>query len=179
MKWLVEVQVADNEDGDNFRTHTVEVETADGHEALRLGEMKVVNMEIANGQKVGWVEPLEARPLRRGMLVHLIRAVDYDGPPDQWTNRFRKFVVTHPDLPEIFTPTGDAPELELQPGPGRRRWIVVPKGRPSHRKTIGPMFGGHYVGTSDSRWMDLIGDPGVVPVHDRWETPETYERLSQ
>lgn len=50
---------------------------------------------------------------------------------------------------------------------------------------IGPMFGGNYAGTSDSRFGDavrrLTGGPwhGAVCVHDRYETVADYERLSR
>ena len=42
-------------------------------------------------------------------------------------------------------------------------------------KTIGPMFGGNFIWTSDSRF------PGdyPIPIHDRWETWEQYDILSR
>lgn len=46
---------------------------------------------------------------------------------------------------------------------------------------IGPMMGGCYVGTSDSRFVDkvheLTGSYGaIVPLHDRFETQAEYDR---
>lgn len=42
----------------------------------------------------------------------------------------------------------------------------------------GPMFGGNYVMTSDSRFRRAFG-PRPLPVHDRWETWEQNEALSR
>jgi hypothetical protein len=41
---------------------------------------------------------------------------------------------------------------------------------------VGPMAGGNYVGTSDSRFRGVAS--GLLPVHDRWETQEQYNLLS-
>lgn len=52
-------------------------------------------------------------------------------------------------------------------------------------KTVGPMFGGCYIATSDSRFSReverVLGSPfyGAVALHDRWETPAQYEALSR
>lgn len=42
----------------------------------------------------------------------------------------------------------------------------------------GPMFGGNYVMTSDSRFGEAFGRR-PLPVHDRWETWEQNEALSR
>jgi len=42
---------------------------------------------------------------------------------------------------------------------------------------VGPMFGGNYVMTSDSRFRDV--SPYPLPVHDRFETQEQYALLSR
>lgn len=50
---------------------------------------------------------------------------------------------------------------------------------------VGPMMGGSYAGTSDSRFSrmceELTGHPwhGAVAVHDRYESQELYDRLSR
>ena len=41
---------------------------------------------------------------------------------------------------------------------------------------VGPMAGGNYVGTSDSRFSNVSAYP--LSVHDRWETQEQYNLLS-
>lgn len=42
-------------------------------------------------------------------------------------------------------------------------------------KVLGPMFGGNYVSTSDSRFPSDY----PIPVHDRYETREQYDLLSR
>jgi len=49
---------------------------------------------------------------------------------------------------------------------------------------IGPMFGGNYAGSSDARFAAICRQatgtpPGVLPVHDRYETPSQYAALSR
>lgn len=44
-------------------------------------------------------------------------------------------------------------------------------------QTVGPMFGGCFIHTSDSRFASVFGGP--VPLHDRYETPAEYESLSR
>ena len=52
--------------------------------------------------------------------------------------------------------------------------IPVNPGLPTE-KNVGPMFGGNFIWTSDSRF------PGdyPIPIHDRWETAEQYDILSR
>ncbi len=42
---------------------------------------------------------------------------------------------------------------------------------------IGPMFGGTFIYSSDSRFREYCGK-SPIPLHDRWETPEEYRALS-
>ena len=65
-----------------------------------------------------------------------------------------------------------------------RRWVGTPNEylhcEPINDKgagRVGPMFGGNYVSTSDSRFKDLARYP--LPVHDRYETQEQYDLLSR
>ena len=63
--------------------------------------------------------------------------------------------------------------------------IIVPCNNTDPTKTIGPMMGGAFGYSSDSRFSKLVsklyGDSfyGGVPIHDRYETPEQYEALSR
>lgn len=43
---------------------------------------------------------------------------------------------------------------------------------------VGPMFGGTFIYSSDSRFREHCGSQPVA-LHDRWETYEQYERLSR
>lgn len=52
--------------------------------------------------------------------------------------------------------------------------LIIPKGK------VGPMMGGNFIYTSDSR-LYKIGERKCavpIPVHDRFETPEQYRALS-
>jgi hypothetical protein len=53
--------------------------------------------------------------------------------------------------------------------------LICPKGK------IGPMFGGNFIYTSDSRFPHVSGNYGhyPIPVHDRFETQEQYDSLSR
>ena len=70
----------------------------------------------------------------------------------------------------------NVPLLHLVKGPGQGpvNWIATvwldPDGE--SMKGAGPMFGGTFVGSSDSRFSRATGQRGssVVPLHDRYET---------
>lgn len=52
-----------------------------------------------------------------------------------------------------------------------------------HGRAIGPMAGGNYAGSYDSRWRAFLREHGcdadLVAVHDRYETQEEYDILSR
>lgn len=88
----------------------------------------------------------------------------------------------------VFEPTDEAPAV-----------VLVPSRAPSYDPTphliplefadglpaghVGPMFGGNYAGSCDSRWSDLGKFYGVrldvVAVHDRIESYGDYLALSR
>jgi hypothetical protein len=87
-----------------------------------------------------------------------------------------------------FEPADDAPAVELRQGAFRGIVIAVPVDEQSTERAsreIGPMAGGCYVATSDSRFGELCrritGTEfyGAVPLHDRFETQELYDALSR
>lgn len=47
------------------------------------------------------------------------------------------------------------------------------------QRLIGPMMGGNYGATSDSRWAAATGMYGAIPIHDRYETRAQYDSLSR
>ena len=62
---------------------------------------------------------------------------------------------------------------------------LVPCHPPKGGKAVGPMMGGSYAGSSDSRWSRMCmeanhGEPfyGAVAVHDRYESIEEHKALS-
>ncbi len=73
------------------------------------------------------------------------------------------------------------PLLHLKTGPGGNPIATVwldPDGE--FNQEVGPMFGGTFVGSSDSRFSRATGQTGssVIPLHDRYETVEQYKALS-
>jgi len=70
-----------------------------------------------------------------------------------------------------YEPTAECPAIKLveRNGYAHAEPVEQPVG------LVGPMFGGTFIYSSDSRF------PGKYPIalHDRWETQETYERLSR
>lgn len=86
-------------------------------------------------------------------------------------------------LPEggPFEPTEAAPAVEFvrRTIGGRAAHYFRPvEGPEGHERMVGPMAGGTYLGSSDSRFSDLTGMYGAVPFHDRYETTEQYRALS-
>lgn len=118
---------------------------------------------------------------RRGLMVHVYRAADEYCTNRGVTSKFDVFVLTGEGIPEIFEPSERMPELRLE----RRRLFgdedhlrVIPVERPDgDRGAIGPMFGGNFVWSCDSRFREI--SEGPLPVHDRFETVEMYDALTR
>lgn len=84
-----------------------------------------------------------------------------------------------------FLPSAEMPAVALSPGLGGfGGWRAVPVvcddvGNfvvESREDSVGPMMGGCYIGTSDSRFAQLAGRRTTEPValHDRFETVAQY-----
>lgn len=88
------------------------------------------------------------------------------------------------NIPGPFNPGPYLPAFELVEGPGGKGHAIL---RPvkSQPGKIGPMFGGNFGYSTDSRFSqalrDLTGLPhsGAVHIHDRYETAEEYEALTR
>jgi hypothetical protein len=82
-----------------------------------------------------------------------------------------------------FSPAEDCPAAELVPGPVKGQAIIQPIG--NQPGMIGPMFGGNYASSSDSRFNEAVRKItgqltyGAVAIHDRFETQEEYDALSR
>ena len=78
---------------------------------------------------------------------------------------------------EIFEANEKEPAIKLvRKGNYVTAVPVFPPGK--EPKGIGPMFGGTFVHTCDSRFGELVGHNYPVPLHDRWESPELNRMLS-
>jgi len=87
-----------------------------------------------------------------------------------------------------FEPTPDRPAALLVDGNLRGTKRIVPAVWDEDASwwtmlrlpdQVGPMMGGNYAATSDSRFRNAADLYGAVAIHDRYETPEQYARLSQ
>jgi hypothetical protein len=109
-----------------------------------------------------------------GLIVSVLRDSDLgDCTAGGISSKFNKLTVIN--VPGPFDPTPDAPAAVLENGPlGSMK--IVPVFKPEG--TIGPMFGGNYAASSDSRFRKAAGFYGAVAIHDRFESQEMYELLS-
>jgi hypothetical protein len=124
-----------------------------------------------------------------GMIVTVYRA-----PPSQWgdatnggvSSRATRLCVVN--VPGPFEPSADVPGVELV-SHVRGCVSLVPTSetdaRMGSRDYAGPMMGGNYAGTCDSRFNDkvrkLLGQDfyGAVAIHDRFDTWADNEILSR
>lgn len=88
------------------------------------------------------------------------------------------------NIPGPFNPGPGHPAFELVQGPGGQGHAIL---RPLQGRSgmVGPMFGGNFGYSSDSRFSEAVrevtGSPGygAVPIHDRYDTPEDYAALTR
>ena len=109
----------------------------------------------------------------KGMLVFTLRKAGSDCTLDGVSSKHDAFVLTGPGVPKVFEPDEYAPELVLDTTGGYLR--AYPVDEPTG--LVGPMFGGNFITSSDSRMREVNAYP--IPVHDRYETQETYDLLSR
>jgi hypothetical protein len=122
-----------------------------------------------------------------------LRADIFRGNYDAEINElYGKAEVTLVNVEGPFEPTEDAPPVMLVPGnvPYSAKVVPAVMDQPGEWsplnpcEKVGPMMGGTYVATSDSRFGDavraLVGGAsvGAVPLHDRFETTAQYAALS-
>lgn len=119
-----------------------------------------------------------------GLIADIYRS-DYDSALNAFAGRSR---VTVTNVPGPFEPTDAAPAARLTRGPGGDLILVpeltVVEPSPDDDEKygpalIGPMFGGTFATSSDSRFREASGTRAALPVHDRYETPEQYEGMSR
>lgn len=106
-----------------------------------------------------------------GIIVSVYRNDLGDCTNGGMSSRVSQICVTNVEGP--FKPSDDCPAFELLPGHVKNAARLVPLQTPS--KQIGPMFGGNYGSTSDSRFGDAVraltgAHISIVPIHDRFET---------
>lgn len=101
--------------------------------------------------------------MAQGLLASIYIAKDgFDCSNGGVSARFTRVVVTGDSIPGIFDPTPDAPEVRILPGHNGHGFRAVPA---DEGTGAGPMFGGAFVYTTDSRFPSRQ----PIPLHDRWE----------
>lgn len=111
----------------------------------------------------------------RGIPVSILKAGDTgDCTNGGVTSGATRAILVGEGLPELFDAGPGEPLLRLEDR-GRHGFRAVPAKK--QNGAVGPMFGGHFVWTSDSRFRAIA--PYPVPVHDRYETAEMYARMSR
>ena len=107
--------------------------------------------------------------MAKGLLVNIYRS-DYDCELNALHGK-KSAVLTGVDIPEIFEPSEDAPEVILGLPRGGYNYCspiqAVPEGH------TGYMSGGTFVYDCDSRFPF----DGPIALHDRTETWELYNRM--
>jgi hypothetical protein len=110
----------------------------------------------------------------KGMIVNVYRSSRLgDCSCNGVSSRHEELTIVGPGIPEVFNVTSDRPPMKLET---HYRGIVrlVPL-EPPPSGSSGPMFGGNYAATSDSRITAAIermtGNPfhGAICIHDRYE----------
>lgn len=90
----------------------------------------------------------------KGMLVNTLRSARVDCTNGGVSARFNEFVLTGENVAEVFEPKSDAPELKLVYRANLDYYHAEPvNGKRPH--SVGWMFGGNYIVSSDSRFKSL------------------------
>jgi len=115
----------------------------------------------------------------KGLTANIHVAKGFPDCSNGGISAYAKVVTILTDIPECQLSESDgltAPPVITERGPlGNlhvRPLLDPPKGE------IGWMFGGTFIHTSDSRFRHISPTGQPIPLHDRSETPEQYERLS-
>jgi hypothetical protein len=125
-----------------------------------------------------------------GLRISIFKPPHGDCSNDGLSSRVAEITVVNIDAP--FEPSDDAPPVLLERGnlPGTVKLVPAKQvgstyvaDHPSDQ--VGPMFGGCYGGTSDSRLGEAISRitgssyaDGIVALHDRFESAELARAMS-
>ena len=108
-----------------------------------------------------------------GLLVFVLRSKT-DCTNGGISSKHDQFVLTGPGIEGPFIPDARAPELRLvRRDIGGEYLSCEPVARPAGK--VGPMFGGNFIHTSDSRFPSKY----PIPVHDRFDTQADYDSLTR
>jgi len=90
------------------------------------------------------------------------------------SSKCESLTLVGPGIPEIFEASEEAPAVEIKTGHQGYQYVgLVESRKPS---LISPMAGGCMVWSTDSRVREVM--PYALSLHDRYETQEEYDALS-
>jgi hypothetical protein len=114
----------------------------------------------------------------KGIRADIYRArTNNDGSNGGLSSRVDQVTIIDGRIDGPFEPSDDAPAVRLVERMlnGAPYYHLEPFDRPEGK--LGPMMGGTYVATPDSR-LRRIAPSGVLPLHDRFETQAEYDSYS-
>lgn len=115
--------------------------------------------------------------MKKGMLVFVYRHGS-DCTAGGITSKLDQIVLVGPGIEGPFEVKEGEPYLELQRKNVNGEYLyAVPRNDGDKSSLVGPMFGGNFVYSSDSRFRRVCVYP--LPVHDRWETQACYDAMSR
>jgi hypothetical protein len=119
---------------------------------------------------------------KHAIRVSVLKTIGVDGKPVNCTNdgisgKLNDVLLIVPDGYIKITEENLSQVVKLETENGHSR--AVPLRLPDNmEKRIGPMMGGNFIYTSDSRFSRLNnGCP--IPIHDRYETQHEYDVLNR
>lgn len=114
---------------------------------------------------------------QQGLSVDILRPADgSDCTNGGVSSRATSAILVGEGVPEIFSPRPGVPVLRLVirwRGTPNEYMHAEPVEAPAGK--VGPMFGGNFIKTSDSRFPSRY----PIPIHDRYDTAEDYDYLSR
>ena len=109
--------------------------------------------------------------MKKGLPVSIYRS-DYDCELN-FLHGKKNAVLTGVGIPELDEPSEEYPELLLMVPKGKYNYCEPTKATPEGHTSY--MSGGTFIYSCDSRFPF----EGAIPVHDRTETWELYDRMSR
>jgi len=102
--------------------------------------------------------------MRKGIGVYVYKTGGLDTSCGGVSATHDRLLLVGPGVPEILEEHPSVPTVELLPANIGDGFRVVPVDQPGG---AGPMFGGAFVWSTDSRFRNLSEQP--IALHDRWE----------
>lgn len=108
----------------------------------------------------------------KGLLVNIYKTAGQECSNGGVSAYADRAILIGEGIPQIFSAATGQPILKLVKGNLSGTVKIVPLEQPAGK--CGPMFGGAYVATSDSRFSEVVEKIcgtrfGAVPLHDRFE----------